>query len=188
MWMWPLDSIIGATTAHRAPEGVVDRTCTQVWVWMTNKYRERMNQKKWYITLEISHKGAGGCSWEVRLDGNSYPRTRSPSPWGIGPFGAVFLAPTWSSPTSTQAVAPSEPSFWTHSLQIHCNGSAGPKSHPPLGPVWKPWSYNWRRLWEELLVRWWVQQFVKAGLSPLGEVMVASLLYHKERTARWFIA
>ena len=27
-----------------------------------------------------------------------------------------------------------------------------------------------------------------AGSSPLGEVMVASLLYHKERTARWFIA
>ena len=33
-----------------------------------------------------------------------------------------------------------------------------------------------------------MQQFVKAGSSPLGEVMVASLLYHKERTARWFIA
>ena len=113
---------------------------------------------------------------------------RNPSPRGVGSSGAVFLASTWSSPTSTQAVALSEPNFWTHSLQIHCNGSAGPRSHPPLGLVQKPWPYNWRRLWEELHVWWWVSRFVKAGSSPLGEVMVASLLYHKERTARWFIA
>ena len=141
MWTWPLDSAIRATATHRAPKGVADGTCTQVWAWMTNKCRERMNQKKWYITLEISHKGAGGCSWEVRLGGNSYPRTRSPSPRGVGPSGAVFLAPTWSSPILTQVIAPSEPSFWTHSLQIHCNGFARPKSHPPLGPVRKLWPY-----------------------------------------------
>ena len=137
MWTWPLDSAIGATIAHRVPEGVADGTCTQVWAWRTNKCRERMNPKKWYITSEISHKGGGGargCSWEVRLDVNSYPRTRSLSPQGVGPFGSVFLAPTWSSPTSTQVVVPSEPSIWTHSLQIQCNRSAGPRSHPPLGP------------------------------------------------------
>ena len=29
-------------------------------------------------------------------------------------------------PPSKQAVALSEPNFWTHSLQIHCNGP-GPK-------------------------------------------------------------
>ena len=40
----------------------------------------------------------------------------------------------------------------------------------------------------ELLVRWWVQLLVKAESSPLGEVMVASLLYHKGRIARWFTA
>ena len=113
---------------------------------------------------------------------------RSPSLWGVGSSSSVFLTPTWSSPTSTQAITPSEPSFWTYTLQIHCNGSTGPRSHPPLGPVWKPWPYNWRCLWVELLVRWWVQRFVKAGSSPLGEIMVASLLYHKERTAKWFIA
>ena len=33
-----------------------------------------------------------------------------------------------------------------------------------------------------------MQRFVKAGSSPLGEFMVASLVYHKERIARWFIA
>ena len=144
MWTWPLDSAIGVTTAHRTPEGMVDGTCTQLWAWMTNKCRERMNQKKWYITSEISHKrrGARGCSWEVRLDENSYPRTRSPSPRGVRSSGSVFLAPTCSSPTSTQVVAPLEPSFWTHSLQIHCNGSTGPRSHPSLGPVRKLWPYN----------------------------------------------
>ena len=113
-------------------------------------------------------KGVERCSWEVRLDGNSYPRMRSPSPWGVGPSGAVFIALIWLSPTSTQAVAPSEPNFWTHSLQIHYNGSVGLRSHSPLGPIRKPWPYNWCRLWEELLVRWWVQQFVKTRLSPLG--------------------
>ena len=39
-----------------------------------------------------------------------------PSPWDIGPLDSVCL----SSPK--QAVASSEPNFWPHSLQIHCNG------------------------------------------------------------------
>ena len=34
------------------------------------------------------------------------------------------------------------PSSWTHSLQIHCNGSTGPRFHSPLGPVWKSRPYN----------------------------------------------
>ena len=142
MWTWPLDSAIGATTTHRASEGVADETCTQVWAWMTNKCRERMNQKNGYIISEISHKMGGGGAWEVRLDGNSYCRTRSPFPRGVGPSSSMFLAPTWSSLISTQVVAPSEPSFWTHSLQIHCNRSTGPRSHPSLGPARKPWPYN----------------------------------------------
>ena len=33
-----------------------------------------------------------------------------------------------------------------------------------------------------------MQRFVKAGSSPLEEVLVANLLYHKGRTARWFTA
>ena len=33
-----------------------------------------------------------------------------------------------------------------------------------------------------------MQWLDKAGSSPLGEVMVASLLYHKGRIARWFTA
>ena len=33
-----------------------------------------------------------------------------------------------------------------------------------------------------------MQRLVKAGSSSLREVMVASLLYHKGRTIRWFTA
>ena len=38
------------------------------------------------------------------------------SPWDIGPPYSVCL----SSPK--QAIVSSEPNFWPHSLQIHCNG------------------------------------------------------------------
>ena len=56
LWTWPLDSAMGATAAHRAPERVADRTCIQVWAWMTNKCRRRMNEGEGYITTEISQK------------------------------------------------------------------------------------------------------------------------------------
>ena len=39
-----------------------------------------------------------------------------PSPWDVGPPDSVCF----SSPK--QAVVSSKPNFWTHSLQIHCNG------------------------------------------------------------------
>ena len=142
MWTWPLNSAIKATTAHRASEGVADGTCTQVWAWMTNKCRKRMNQREGYITSKISHEGRAGGSSETRRDGNSHPRMRSPFPRGVKPSSSVFLALIWSSPISTQVVAPLEPNFWTHSLQIHCNGSAGPRSRPSLGPVRKLWTYK----------------------------------------------
>ena len=38
------------------------------------------------------------------------------SSWDIGPTGSVYFS------LLKQAVASSEPNFWTHSLQIHCNG------------------------------------------------------------------
>ena len=146
MWMWPLDRAIGATAAHRAPERVADGTCTQVWAWMTNKYRRRMNGGKGYIATEISQKRrrkerrkkAHGKREEL---GVHILERGVLSPWDVGPSDSTFLAPIWSSPVPKQAVAPSEPNFWTHSLQIHCNGSAGPKSHPSLGPVRKTRPY-----------------------------------------------
>ena len=36
------------------------------------------------------------------------------SPWDVGLSGSVYFSPL------KQAVASSEPNFWTHSLQIHC--------------------------------------------------------------------
>ena len=46
MWTWPLDSTIGAITAHRVPERVVDGTRTQVWAWMTNKCRGTKKEER----------------------------------------------------------------------------------------------------------------------------------------------
>ena len=51
---------MGATAAHRAPEKVVDGTCTRVWAWMTDKCRKKMNGGVGYITTEISQKRGGG--------------------------------------------------------------------------------------------------------------------------------
>ena len=36
--------------------------------------------------------------------------------WDVGPSGSVYFSP------QKQAVASLEPNFWTHYLQIHCNG------------------------------------------------------------------
>ena len=47
---------MGATAAHRALERVADGTCTQVWAWMTNKCKRRMNRGERYITTEISQR------------------------------------------------------------------------------------------------------------------------------------
>ena len=38
------------------------------------------------------------------------------SPWDVGPSGSVYFSPP------KQAVALSEPNFWTHYLQIQCDG------------------------------------------------------------------
>ena len=44
-----------------------------------------------------------------------------PSPWDVGPLDSMCFSPL------KQAVASSEPNFWTHSLQIYYNG-LGPKT------------------------------------------------------------
>ena len=41
------------TTAHRVPERIADGTCTQVWAWMTNKYRRR----RIYNNRDLTKKG-----------------------------------------------------------------------------------------------------------------------------------
>ena len=154
MWMWRLDSAIWVTTAHKALEGVFDGTYTQVWAWMTNKCRTRRDRRELYNVRDLPRgRGAefcslgGGaqippsCPWWVRPDGNSYPRSRSSFPRIVSPSNSVFLVPTRSSLTSTLTVVSSKPSSWTHFLQIHCNGSVGPRTHPSMGPVWKSRPY-----------------------------------------------
>ena len=122
-----------ATVAHRAPERAVDGTCTQVWVWMTDKCRKRMNEREGYITTKITQRDKGERKRRRR------PRERREalgtqkelgvpvlgrrvlSPWDVGPSNSMYFSPP------KQVVASSKPNFWTYSLQIHCNGS-GPKT------------------------------------------------------------
>ena len=105
MWMWPLDGAMGATVAHRATEIAGDGTCTQVWAWMTNKCRTRMNGGEWYITTETSQSmGDGKTKREGEDVGNEVPGRREElgihilgrgvlSAWDVGPSDIVFLAP-----------------------------------------------------------------------------------------------
>ena len=111
---------MGATAAHRAPERVVDRTCTRVWAWMTDKCKRRINGREGYITIEITRsRGDGqeeggpekgerllGCerSWELPSsgEGSFLPRTLShpilcifhpqnkPSPYQSSTFGPIL--------------------------------------------------------------------------------------------------
>ena len=160
MWTWPLDSAIWVITAHRTLEGVADGVCTQVWAWITNKCRTRMDQRELYNVRDLPQgRGAGfcslgggaqippSCSWWIRLDENSYPRMRSSFFRIVSSSSFVFLAPTRSSLTSALTIVSSKLSFCTYSLQIHCNGSVGPRSHPSMGLVRKLWPYNWHCLW-----------------------------------------
>ena len=50
------------------------------------------------------------------------------SPKDVGPSGSEYFSPP------KQAVASLEPNFWTHSLQIHCNGP-GPKTETLEYPI-----------------------------------------------------
>ena len=89
---------MGAIAAHRAPERVADGTCTQVWTWMTDKCRRRMNGREEYITTEITQsrgdeeeeeaqrKGKG--SWDAR-------GVESSRPWERGPFSQEKLSPPY---------------------------------------------------------------------------------------------
>ena len=105
MWMWPLDGTMGATVAHKATEIAVDETCTQVWAWMTNKCRRRMNGGEGYITTENSQSmGDGKTKREGKDVGNKAPGMWEElgihilgrevlSVWDVGPSDIVFLAP-----------------------------------------------------------------------------------------------
>ena len=90
---------------------------------------------------------------------------RSSFPRIVSLSTSVFLVPTRSSPTPALTVVSSKPNPWTHSLQIHCNGSAGPRSHPSMGPSLKITTLQLVPFMGRKLVRWWVQRFVRVGSS-----------------------
>ena len=118
---------MGATAAHRAPERVVDGTCTRAWAWMTDKCRRKMNGREGYITTKITpiwgRRGRRRRLKERREASGMREELGVPIlgrgallPWDVGPSSSVYFSPP------KQVVASSEPNFWTHSLQIHCNG------------------------------------------------------------------
>ena len=100
---------------------------------MTDKCRRRMNGREEYITTEITQSKGDGQGEEEGLEkgrrllcdreelGIPVLKRGVPSPWDVGPLNSVCFSPP------KQAVTLSEPNFWTHSLQIHCNG-LGPKT------------------------------------------------------------
>ena len=142
MWMWSLDSAMGATAAHRTPERVVDGTCTRAWAWMTDKCRRKMNGREGYITTKITpiwgdgeeeeglKKGERllGCekSWEFLSSGEG-----SFLPRALGhPILCIFHPQNKLSPHQSPTFGPILYKFIV------------------MGPVRKLRPYNGRRLWE----------------------------------------
>ena len=151
MWMWPLDSTMGATAAHRALERVADGTCTQVWAWMTNRCRRRMNGGEGYITTEISQrKGRKKAKEKEKEEGKEAPERREElgtyilgrevlSPWDVGPSNLVFLAPIRSSRLLPNQPSPHQSStFRSTFYKFIVTGLLGLDSIRRWGPVWKP--------------------------------------------------
>ena len=123
---------MGAATAHRMLERVADGTCTRVWVWMTNKCRRRMNEREGYITTKITQSRGDGEEEEGPEKGERLLGCERSWEFPSSSEGSFFLGTLdipilciFSPPK--QVVASLEPNFWTHFLQIHCNG-LGPKT------------------------------------------------------------
>ena len=100
---------------------------------MTDKCRRKMNGREEYITIEITQRrGEGGRTAKKkreaqRKEGDSCLTERG---WGFPSSGeGSLLFGTLGRPILCvfhplkQAVASSEPNFWTYYLQIHCTGS-----------------------------------------------------------------
>ena len=177
---------MGATTAHKKPERVADETRIQVWAWMTNKCRGRKKEERRLQSLPplkafaTKHKRTKEKKSQSSDQARGYTFTLLPDDSIIPPFYDHVRLLELSL----------KPSSWAHFLyQIYCIKPVGfglicaNSKEPP-----KRWTLQLAPSVRRLLVRWWVQWLVKARSNSLGEVMVASLLYHKRRTAKWFTA
>ena len=150
MWMWPLDSAMGATAAHRALERMADGTCTRGWAWMTDKCRRRMNRREGYIKTKISQRRGG-------RPGSRRPRDRKEAPvWprGVGAFpssteGSLLLG-TLGRPILCAFHPQNKPS-------PHQSPTFGPALYKfiVMGSVWKPWPYSFQLQFEKFLLKFW---------------------------------
>ena len=120
--MWPLDSAMRVTAAHRVLGKVADGTCTRVWAWMTDKCRNKMNGRVEYITKEISQKEETQENergpWDARGVEDSSPRARGPfslGPWTVRSC-AFFPSQNKSSPYQSPTSGPTLYKFIVMSL------------------------------------------------------------------------
>ena len=139
MWMWPLDSVMEATAAHRVPERVADGTCARVWAWMTKKCRRRMNGREEYITTEITQS-----RWKGRRPEGPEKRERllwCEGSWEFLSSGkAPFLLETLGHPILCIFHPQNKP-------MPHQSLTFGPILYKfiVMGPVRKPRPYIWLR-------------------------------------------
>ena len=156
MWMWPLDSVMGATTAHRAPERMADGTCTWGWAWMTDKCRRRMNKIKGYIITEISQRRGDGQEGEGGPE-TGRPRDRKEAPvWprGLGAFPSSsegsLLPGTLGRPILCAFRPQNKPS-------PHQSPTFGPALYKfiVMGSVRKPWPYSFQLQFEKFFLKFW---------------------------------
>ena len=82
---------MGAIAAQRAPERVVNGTCTRVWAWMTNKCRRRMNGREGYITTEITQSRGTGKKKKAQRKEREAPGMREEL--GVPVLGRGVLSP-----------------------------------------------------------------------------------------------
>ena len=144
MWMWPLDSAIGATAVHRASKRVADGTGTPVATCMINKWTVKINEKEIYIMENALLEWEGGKSKRRKKEEGC----SSYHPWKL----SMLSTKEWEEeesvleqsprinfyPSSIRSIIPSpydhvrllefslKPSSWAHFLyQIYCIGPVG---------------------------------------------------------------
>ena len=143
MWMWPLDSVMKATAAHKAPERMADGTCTRGWAWMTDKYRRRMNRREGYITTEISQRRGDSQEGEGGPE-TGRPRDRKEVPvWlrGVGAFPSSSEGSLLLGTLGRLILCAFHPQNKPSSHQNPTFGSTLYK-FIVMGSVWKPWPYK----------------------------------------------
>ena len=138
MWTWPLDStMVAQHLTKRQKEWPMGHTLKEGHGWLTSVgggWREKRIYNSRYLPKEGWGEWMEALGKRAELGVHIFGRGVL-SPWDAGPSDSMFLALIWSSfITPKQAVAPLEPKFWTHSLQIHYNGLGSKTETLQLAP------------------------------------------------------